>query len=229
MALCDAKNFAKMRVKQDEQRKKQAAKLADPAYRAAQLAKQRASQDRRIAKVKAKLADPEYQQEQAEKCRKAQEKKIQRLQQASKETKPKAPPVRRASKPTSSRGMKGRTPTADERRIMDAIGRLPCICCYLRGRTNPVIALHHTDGRVKPDAHKKVLPLCAGHHDTPAENEVRKRYPDMIPFHAKGAVGGPGAWRAEFGSEFSLLRLCYELAALPLPPFLMIEHPNNLR
>lgn len=227
MAPSDAKSFAKKQAKQDEKRNKLREKLADPAYRAAQQAKQRAAQDRRVAKMKAQMADPEYQREQAEKRQKAIEKQRQKAA-TPKPAKPKAPPVRRkASKTTSTRGMKGRTPTADERRIMDAIGKLPCICCYLRGRTNPVISLHHTDGRVKPDAHKKVLPLCAGHHDTPADKGVRDKYPDMIPFHAKGALGGPGAWRAEFGHEQELMALCYEQAGLPLPPFLIVEHPNT--
>lgn len=215
MAPSDAKSFAKKLAKQDEKRNKLREKLADPAYRAAQLAKQRAAQDRRVAKMKARQADPEFQQEQAEKRQKAIEKQRQK---AATPKDPKPKPVRRVAKATSSRGMKGRTPTADERRIMDAIGKLPCICCYLRGRTNPVISLHHTDGRVKPDAHKKVLPLCAGHHDTPADKSVRDEYPDMIPFHAKGSLGGPGAWRAEFGPESELIARCYELADLP-PPF----------
>lgn len=219
MAPCDAKSFAKKQAKQEEQRKKLREKLADPAYRAAQQAKQRAAQDRRVAKMRAQLADPEYQREQAEKRQKALEKQRQKAA-TPKPPKAKAQPVRRASKPTSSRGMKGRTPTADERRVMDAIGKLPCICCTLRGRTNPLIALHHTDGRVKPDAHKKVLPLCAGHHDTPVDKAALEQYPDMIPFHAKGALGGPGAWRAEFGHERDLLVKCYELAGLPPETFM---------
>ncbi|ENC6657593.1 hypothetical protein ABKY47_002042 [Aeromonas hydrophila] len=216
MAPCDAKSFAKKQAKQEDQRKKLREKLADPAYRAAQRAKQRAAQDRRVAKMKAQHSDPEYQREQAEKRLLALEKQRQKAAVS----KPKAPPVRRASKPANARGMKGRTPTADERRIMDAIGRLPCICCTLRGRTNPVISLHHTDGRVKPDAHKKVLPLCSGHHDTPVDKGVLEQYPDMVPFHAKGALGGPGAWRAEFGHERELLVRCYELAGLPPQAFM---------
>lgn len=220
MALAYAKNFAQMKAKQAEKRKKQAEQRAEPAYRAAQAEKERAAQERRIAKVKAQRADPEYQREQAEKRRAAQERSIEKKRQnalnpkadqPAKVAKPK--PVRQVAKP-SSKGMKGRTPTADERRVMDAIGALPCVCCYMRGRTNHEISLHHTDGRVKPDAHKKVLPLCAAHHDTPAEPEVRAKYPDLIPFHAKGSFGGPGAWRAEFGQPSEVLAYCYDLAGI---------------
>lgn len=221
MALAYAKNFAQMKAKQAEKRQKQAEQRADPAYRAAQAEKERAAQERRFAKIKAQQADPEYQREQAEKRRAAQERSIERKRQKALEPKAEQPakvakpkPVRQVAKSTSSRGMKGRTPTADERRVMDAIGALPCVCCYMRGRTNHEISLHHTDGRVKPDAHKKVLPLCAAHHDTPAEPEVRAKYPDLIPFHAKGSVGGPGAWRAEFGRPSEVLAYCYELAGI---------------
>lgn len=222
MPLCDAKNFAKIQAKQAEKRKKQADKLADPAYRAAQFEKALASQERRRAKVMAKLADPVYRQQQEQKRRDAQEKKRQKALEP-KRSRPSA-----VSKPAAGRGMKGRTPTADERRVMDALGALPCVCCFMRGRVNHHISLHHTDGRVKPGAHKRVLPLCAGHHDTPAEPAVLAMYPDLIPFHAKGSLGGPGAWRAEFGHESEVLAYCYQLAGLEDATPLQLEHPNKL-
>lgn len=60
--------------------------------------------------------------------------------------------------------MKGRTPTKAERQLHDRIARLGCIACLLDGRQNPVVSIHHIDGRTKPEAHRQVLPLCAGHH-----------------------------------------------------------------
>lgn len=63
-----------------------------------------------------------------------------------------------------SNGMKGRTPTADEQRFMDAMGALPCVACLKDGRENHHVSLHHVAGRTAPDAHKKVIPLCSGHH-----------------------------------------------------------------
>jgi hypothetical protein len=60
--------------------------------------------------------------------------------------------------------MKGRAPTADEKRYMNKVGELHCIACMKDDRLNSNILLHHVDGRTKPDAHYKVLPLCAPHH-----------------------------------------------------------------
>lgn len=74
---------------------------------------------------------------------------------------PKPPKVLR---PMKSRGMKGRPPTADEARFMDAIAALGCIACLKDGWHNPEVSVHHIDGRTKPGAHLLVLPLCAGHH-----------------------------------------------------------------
>ena len=60
--------------------------------------------------------------------------------------------------------MKGRTPTAAERRHMDKVAALGCIACRKDGLHNTVVSIHHVDGRTKPGAHMRVLPLCAGHH-----------------------------------------------------------------
>lgn len=60
--------------------------------------------------------------------------------------------------------MKGRTPTAAELDLWDALAELGCIACHKDGRFNPHVSIHHIDGRTKPGAHRKVLPLCAGHH-----------------------------------------------------------------
>ena len=98
---------------------------------------------------------------------------------------------------------------------MDAIGQLPCICCHLSGRYNPVISLHHIDGRTKPGAHKRQLPLCQWHHDVPAEPEQVERYADLIPIHAKGSFGGKAAWERHFGDQNSVLAEVYRLAGLP--------------
>ena len=60
--------------------------------------------------------------------------------------------------------MKGRTPTQEERVFMDKVASIGCIACLLDGRVMTQVSIHHIDGRVKPGAHFKVLPLCAGHH-----------------------------------------------------------------
>lgn len=169
-----------------------------------QREKQKQSMERARAKQIAKMNDPEERQKRFKK----------QLQQQERQ---KAKPV--AKKPTkkiASKGLKGRTPTAEERRIMDAIGRLPCIACWLHGRENPVISLHHVFGRVGERAHAYVLPLCCYHHDTLLEAEKRAQYPDMIPIHAKGKYGGKAQWKIHNGTDIELLFKVYNLAGLPL-------------
>jgi hypothetical protein len=60
--------------------------------------------------------------------------------------------------------MKGRAPTSVEKKHMRLVGAMPCIACEKDGYYNDYVSLHHIDGRVKPDAHLEVLPLCASHH-----------------------------------------------------------------
>ncbi|MBO1664578.1 hypothetical protein JKA13_25140, partial [Vibrio parahaemolyticus] len=110
--------------------------MNDPEERQKRFKKQLQQQERQRQRQIERLNDPEYQKKQRDK----QQQRIERQ---------KAKPV--AKKPTkkiASKGLKGRTPTAEERRIMDAIGRLPCIACWLHGRDNPMISLHHVFGRV---------------------------------------------------------------------------------
>ncbi|MDG2676045.1 Ref family recombination enhancement nuclease [Vibrio sp. 705] len=169
-----------------------------------QREKQKQSMERARAKQIAKMNDPEYQKKQRDK----QQQRIER-QKAK-------PVVKKPTKKIASKGLKGRTPTAEERRIMDAIGRLPCIACWLHGRENPVISLHHVFGRVGERAHAYVLPLCCYHHDTLLEAEKREQYPDMIPLHAKGKYGGKAQWKIYNGTEIELLFKVYKLAGLSL-------------
>ena len=93
--------------------------------------------------------------------------------------------------------MKGRPPTASETRLHNQIAALGCIACRLDGRINRYVSIHHIDGRTKPDAHKKVLPLCAGHH------QDGTGMPGLIAVHP---------WKKRFelkyGSQMDLLRMC---------------------
>lgn len=199
----------KARAAQERAIAKRQAKLADPTYRAAQWAKESARADRQRERRQAKLADPEYQA--------AQRLKREKQQAAKREApkaKPKAKPKVAPATSTSSRGLKGRTPTADEQRVMDKLGALPCLCCLQAGRTNPVISLHHVTGRTEPGAHYRTLPLCIWHHDTPAEAAAIRQYPDLIPRHAKGSWGGRRAWEARFGTEIEMLLQAWRMAGL---------------
>ena len=60
--------------------------------------------------------------------------------------------------------MLGKTPTKAEKAHWDKVAALGCIACRKDGWHNPIVSIHHVDGRTKKGAHMRVLPLCAGHH-----------------------------------------------------------------
>lgn len=93
----------------------------------------------------------------------------------------------KAPKPMKSRGMKGRQPTAEEARFMDAIAGLGCVACKKDGWENLDVSVHHIDGRTKLGAHLLVLPLCAGHHQagTGANPTLVAVHPDKARFEAR--------------------------------------------
>ena len=207
MKQLSAEQIDKQRAKQREsaqrsalrQQQKQREKWADPEHRAKVFQKAIDTANAQRARVNS----PEYRAEQAEKARKKREEKAA------------APPaVKARSTPFRSRGSKGRTPTAAERRVMDALGKLPCIACLMNGKETHLISLHHIDGRTKPDAHKLVLPLCVYHHQHAAPEDVRAEYPWLVPVHACGNVGGPAEFAALNGTEYDLLRESYARAGI---------------
>jgi hypothetical protein len=59
----------------------------------------------------------------------------------------------------------GRKPTEEESRYLDDVSQLGCIICllYLNIKDSPC-EIHHVDGKTKPGAHMRILPLCARHH-----------------------------------------------------------------
>ncbi|WP_236490629.1 Ref family recombination enhancement nuclease, partial [Escherichia coli] len=96
---------------------------------------------------------------------------------------PPASKTRKSAVKIKSRGLKGRTPTAEERTIANALGTLPCIACYMHGVISEEVSLHHISGRTAPGCHKKQLPLCRWHHQHAAPAEVREKYPWLVPVH----------------------------------------------
>ncbi|WP_312329884.1 Ref family recombination enhancement nuclease [Atlantibacter hermannii] len=181
--------------------------------------KQRCAAERQRERAKAKMADPAYQQHQKEKRQAAAERQRERQREKRREAalKPKNAVVAGRRKKTSrGRGLKGRTPTAAEKRVMDALARLPCVACSLHGQFQPVISLHHIDGRVKPGAHGRVLPICSWHHQEAAPQDIRDRFPWLVPVHACGSTGGKAMFTALNASEEELLQVAYEQAGLTL-------------
>jgi hypothetical protein len=96
--------------------------------------------------------------------------------------------------------MKGRTRTKADRELHDKIAGLGCIACHLDGRYNPVVSIHHVDGRTKPDAHKKVLPLCGPHH----------QHDDTDPAGRIGVHPYKARFEAMYGTQDELLKMCSE-------------------
>ncbi len=88
--------------------------------------------------------------------------------------------------------MKGRNPNAVEKRHMTAVNQIGCIACLNMGVETPpeYTLIHHTDGKTKPGAHMKVLPLCHSHHDR---------------YQKTGLHNNLARWEAEHGTEDELL------------------------
>lgn len=97
--------------------------------------------------------------------------------------------------------MKGTTPTKAERELHHALAGLGCIACRKDGIENAFVSIHHIDGRTKPGAHKKVLPLCAGHHQDGTGND--KSLIAVHPYKAR--------FEAKYGAQMDLLAECMQL------------------
>lgn len=96
--------------------------------------------------------------------------------------------------------MKGSTPSKAERELWDDLASLGCIACRKDGIFNSMVSIHHIDGRTKPGAHRKVLPLCAGHH------QDGTGAPGLIAVHPYKA-----RFEARYGRQIDLLDDCLQL------------------
>lgn len=61
--------------------------------------------------------------------------------------------------------LSGKTPTKAEKKRIDAICEFGCIVCYLYLDIYSPALPHHIDGKTKPGAHYKTIPLDSPHHD----------------------------------------------------------------
>jgi hypothetical protein len=91
--------------------------------------------------------------------------------------------------------MKGRAPNKAEKEFHHALAGLGCIACLKDGRVNLWVSIHHIDGRTKPEAHWKVLPLCAEHHQQD-DTDLLKRVA-VHPYKAR--------FEQQYGSQLELL------------------------
>jgi hypothetical protein len=236
-----AKAHAARQRQFDKQKEKIASPEYQKAQQEKQQTSQIKSQQRAFEKMKARLDDPAYREEKHQKQRESQIKAVekQRARQQVKEapagyaiqntqplntrpdklrkktTKTKAisPIDVKRSKSIKSKGLKGRAPTALEKKLGNKIGDIGCICClnkkwYTTDMAEQegikFVSLHHVDGRTKQWAHAKVLPLCAYHHDTPAPNDA----PDELTAIHRG---NKKEWVVLNGTEGELLKQVYEI------------------
>ena len=96
--------------------------------------------------------------------------------------------------------MKGRTPTSAERQWLNAIVGLGCIVCRNDKGCFTEAAVHHINGKTKPGAHFKTLPLCFLHHQGGADcHEYVSRHPYKARFEQR------------YGTEQALLEQCREI------------------
>lgn len=107
----------------------------------------------------------------------------------------------------SSRGLKGRAPTAAEQRFMDQAGAQPCMACEIDGWRNHVVSLHHIDGRTKPGAHFQLLPLCPPHH----------QQDDSDPLQRPSVHGRKATFTARYGTERELLAILHARLGFVMP------------
>ncbi|MCP8465911.1 Ref family protein [Pseudomonas sp. ZM23] len=102
--------------------------------------------------------------------------------------------------------MKGRNPTAEQKRWHDLLSRVVgCIACREgHGSFNDHCSIHHVDGRTKPHAHWYVLPLCAGHHQ---DGTGPQGFPGIAvhPFKAR--------FEERYGAQSGLLSRCAQIIA----------------
>lgn len=73
---------------------------------------------------------------------------------------------------------KQRAVSDTDKAYWDRLAQLGCIACLMDGHRNPVVSIHHIDGRTKPGCHSLVLPLCAGHHQQGTGND-----PTLVAVH----------------------------------------------
>lgn len=91
------------------------------------------------------------------------------------------------------------SPNASERAYHDLLANVVgCIACRIDGIVNHHVSIHHVDGRTKPGAHKRVLPLCAPHHQTGGEAA-----PSIHPWKRR--------FEAKYGTQEALMSMCDEI------------------
>jgi len=209
------KKLESARRTQERALARQKARQADPAWRQNQIEKRRAQQRRAAVRQRERMNSPEHRQKLINTANRLKEMQIQKRREKAAVVKVKDLP----RKKIKSRGTKGRSRTAEEKRLEALIGNLGCICCLNKGwytcdmqerEGQRFISMHHVDGRTKPWAHAKQLPLCMYHHDTPAPPYAPA---ELFPIHRSSKK----CWGKVNGTEEELLVQVYEMINEKMP------------
>lgn len=175
------------------------------------IEKKKQYQEKARLKQLAKLNSPEYKLKQRQKAEAAYEKAKQKAKSKPQNSNPAQHKPQKPKKQLKSKGLLGTTRTRAEVELHDKMASLGCICCIKQGLILPfsgsAVSIHHFDGRTKEGCHKKTLPLCAWHHDTPipTDSPYFNKYPNVFPIHAKGSIGGKVPWENINGKQEDLL------------------------
>ena len=96
---------------------------------------------------------------------------------------------------------KQRLVTATEKVYWSRLASLGCIACMRDGVYQPLVSIHHVDGRTKEGCHMLVLPLCAGHHQD--GTGTNKSLVAVHPYKAR--------FEAKYGTQQELMARCAAL------------------
>lgn len=108
-------------------------------------------------------------------------------------------PARKASLKTRQRPV-----TPAEKLLWSRLASLGCIACMKDGVWQPVVSIHHIEGRTKEGCHQLVLPLCAGHHQHGTGED--KTLVAVHPWKAR--------FEARYGFQLELLAECMRLITI---------------
>ena len=82
---------------------------------------------------------------------------------------------------------------------MAAVAALGCCVCRIHLGVFSPACIHHTDGKTRPGAHLRVLPICGIHHQTGGYG---------VALHA-----GKAEWQRRYGTEADLLEWVADMLA----------------
>lgn len=77
----------------------------------------------------------------------------------------------------------GRHMTRADKLRFERLQELGCVVCWLQFQLQSPAEIHHIDGKTKPGAHQKTIPLCHKHHREGSRDGVwTSRHPNKAAF-----------------------------------------------